>query len=257
MEVTWDSEKIDIDLPMGSFTLGSLKSYLSSKTGVPPIQMKLYHKGGLMRDDNAPLSSYHDDRQDDIDSSRGQSDGLFSRHMFWGTFLSGLKKNQRQPMKIRMVGSRESRAVVTDRPDLQGNDDLVVVLDPSTSYHHEPLPVLDESGITSLIRELTQSAIDKCLPRVEELERQKIPQSSDQATEVANVDSQSAVKPVKSVNDEFVFLSENLLQSLLKLDGVQIESDWSEARVARKEGVRAVQGLLDRLDGLKSTDLPV
>ncbi|KAI5890695.1 uncharacterized protein SCHCODRAFT_02632629 [Schizophyllum commune H4-8] len=48
---------------------------------------------------------------------------------------------------------------------------------------------------------------------------------------------------------EHLRLGELLLQSLLRLDGINAESEWQDARRERKESVREVQGLLDRLDG--------
>lgn len=43
-------------------------------------------------------------------------------------------------------------------------------------------------------------------------------------------------------------LAELLLQSLLRLDAISADGGWDEARKMRKEAVREVQGLLDRLD---------
>lgn len=48
---------------------------------------------------------------------------------------------------------------------------------------------------------------------------------------------------------EHTRLGELLLQALLKLDAVSFEGGWEEARRERKEAVRVVQRLLDRLDG--------
>jgi hypothetical protein len=47
---------------------------------------------------------------------------------------------------------------------------------------------------------------------------------------------------------EHARLSEMLLRGLLDLDGVDIQSGWAEARLARKEGVKKVQGELTRVD---------
>ncbi|KAI0318328.1 hypothetical protein OF83DRAFT_1057040 [Amylostereum chailletii] len=44
-------------------------------------------------------------------------------------------------------------------------------------------------------------------------------------------------------------LGELLLQALLRLDAIGIESGWTDARAERKGAVRTVQGVLDRLDG--------
>lgn len=43
-------------------------------------------------------------------------------------------------------------------------------------------------------------------------------------------------------------LSEILLQALLRLDALPSSATWENARKERREGVRVVQGLLDRLD---------
>lgn len=47
---------------------------------------------------------------------------------------------------------------------------------------------------------------------------------------------------------EHTRLGELLLQALLRLDAINIDSTWTEARRERKGAVRAVQGVLDRLD---------
>ena len=47
---------------------------------------------------------------------------------------------------------------------------------------------------------------------------------------------------------EHARLSEMLLRGLLDLDGVEVPGGWADARQARKEGVKAVQGELTRVD---------
>lgn len=51
-----------------------------------------------------------------------------------------------------------------------------------------------------------------------------------------------------TVDAEHTRLGELLLQALLRLDAINIDSSWTEARRERKGAVRAVQGVLDRLD---------
>ena len=51
-----------------------------------------------------------------------------------------------------------------------------------------------------------------------------------------------------TVDAEHTRLGELLLQALLRLDAINIDSTWTEARQERKGAVRAVQGVLDRLD---------
>ena len=51
------------------------------------------------------------------------------------------------------------------------------------------------------------------------------------------------------MEQEHVRLGEMLLQALLRLDAIQPESEWEQARKERKGAVKEVQALLDRLDG--------
>ena len=51
-----------------------------------------------------------------------------------------------------------------------------------------------------------------------------------------------------TVDTEHTRLGELLLQALLRLDAISIDNTWTEARQERKGAVRAVQGVLDRLD---------
>ena len=48
---------------------------------------------------------------------------------------------------------------------------------------------------------------------------------------------------------EHARLGELLLQSLLRLDAINAEGEWEDARKERKGAVREVQALLDKLDG--------
>jgi len=54
---------------------------------------------------------------------------------------------------------------------------------------------------------------------------------------------------VKTLQPTHARLSELLLQTLLRLDAINAEGGWEEARKERKEAVREVQKVLDRLDG--------
>lgn len=51
-----------------------------------------------------------------------------------------------------------------------------------------------------------------------------------------------------TVDVEHTRLGELLLQALLRLDAIVVDSAWVEARRERKGAVRAVQDVLDRLD---------
>ncbi|KAF9313580.1 hypothetical protein BG003_005052 [Podila horticola] len=63
----------------------------------------------------------------------------------------------------------------------------------------------------------------------------------------------------KRLQDTHGMLSENLLQSLLRLDGVTCQPEFEVARVKRREAVKETQRLLDQVDGInarvKKTDV--
>ncbi|KAG0142480.1 hypothetical protein CROQUDRAFT_662495 [Cronartium quercuum f. sp. fusiforme G11] len=242
MEVIWDTEKIYVDLPIASMTLGSLKSYLSSKTGILPEHMKLFVNGGLMKDDLAPLSAYQNFQSDDDPTH--ESDRRI-RSSFWSGILSGVRRNQRPMMRIRMVGSAETRGVVSDRPG--SHPTAPSDLRPRPTQALNSAPVVDESSLRSKIRALTEQTVQNTLPQVEQLE-----QEPNSLTESPLEQSSSSTPNAQATSNLFAGLSEMLLQTLLKLDGFEIEPEWTEARAARKEGVRAVQALLERLDEAKS-----
>lgn len=54
---------------------------------------------------------------------------------------------------------------------------------------------------------------------------------------------------VEDVDMEHRRLGELLLQSLLRLDVINLDGAWTDARKERKGAVKIVQGLLDKLDG--------
>ena len=71
------------------------------------------------------------------------------------------------------------------------------------------------------------------------------------ATNTTTASSEPKAKDSSKVDltQEHTRLGELLLQSLLRLDAINAEGEWEEARKERKSAVREVQGLLDRLDG--------
>jgi ribosomal protein L12E/L44/L45/RPP1/RPP2 len=48
-----------------------------------------------------------------------------------------------------------------------------------------------------------------------------------------------------------MYVSEMLLQALLKLDSYDIDARWTEARKTRKEGIKSIQEVLDKVDAMK------
>lgn len=183
-----------------------------------------------MKDDLAPLSAYQSSL---TDHHQQQEEERNARSSFWSEILAGVRKAKKPIMRVRMVGSPETRAFVSDRPDLHSNPSPI----PSTAsqLHFVPssnsVPLIDQSSLTIKIRDLTQQTLQTTSPQVEKLE-------------LGRTDSGSELSNIQQTLNQFAGLSEMLLQTLLKLDGFEIEVEWTEARAARKDGVRAVQALL-------------
>ncbi|KAG0205976.1 hypothetical protein BGX28_002526 [Mortierella sp. GBA30] len=68
------------------------------------------------------------------------------------------------------------------------------------------------------------------------------------ASKPASFSMQSMPPARKKLHDVHGMLSENLLQSLLALDGVTCKPDFEVARVKRREAVKETQKLLDVID---------
>nr|ODN95099.1 hypothetical protein L204_04446 [Cryptococcus depauperatus CBS 7855] len=96
-----------------------------------------------------------------------------------------------------------------------------------------------ESILVDWIRSLVVSLLDPLLPSV--------------AMFVSNTSPHARNRPARIpafevLQKEHARLSEMLLKALLELDGVDIPGSWAEARKERKEGVRRIQGELNKVD---------
>ncbi|KAI8925981.1 hypothetical protein BC831DRAFT_249212 [Entophlyctis helioformis] len=72
-----------------------------------------------------------------------------------------------------------------------------------------------------------------------------------QASSFTSTPSPTPAATHKHLNSEHAKVAELLLQSLMKVDGVEIPSEFTEARAKRKEAVRLLQGRMDEADGIK------
>ena len=74
------------------------------------------------------------------------------------------------------------------------------------------------------------------------------PRTPDEKPTVVATATSAESRKQPDLAQEHVRLGEMLLQSLLRLDAINAEGEWEQARVERKKAVKEVQGLLDRLD---------
>ncbi|KAG8811288.1 hypothetical protein FRC17_002536, partial [Serendipita sp. 399] len=98
-----------------------------------------------------------------------------------------------------------------------------------------------QEGILVTIKAELDNVHEKILPSLEAFLNSISP--SEEGQEPRAVDPSQEI-----LQQEHTRLGELLLQSLLRLDAINPESEWEEARKARKAAVKEVQADLDRLD---------
>ncbi|KAF8270292.1 hypothetical protein EI94DRAFT_1680954 [Lactarius quietus] len=170
INVKWGRERLQIPLPPPDTKLSVLRHSLSEHTRLPPNAFKLIYAGAVMKDDNAPLSTY----------------------------------NMRSGGTLLLLESTPAAS-------------------PPAAAAASKTPKTEASTIEIIRAEL----------------------ASVRSTLEPGVD---AFLRTPTVDAEHTRLGELLLQALLRLDAIAIDSAWPEARRERKGAVRAVQDVLDRLD---------
>ncbi|TFK73889.1 hypothetical protein BDN72DRAFT_834211 [Pluteus cervinus] len=183
--VKWGRERFSFDLPPPDTTLAAVRLSIAQYTHLPEHDFKLIHKGVIMKDDNAPISTYH------------------------------LHPNS----VIALIGSNEPLPAPAHAP---------------------PQPQQSQQATISTIQSELSAVRSQLTPVVELF-----------LTNLGDGDLQPPVTDTQ--RKEHTRLGELLLQSLLRLDAVTPDSQWEEARRERKDAVREVQALLDRLDAAWAT----
>lgn len=187
----------------------------------------------MLKDDLAPLSSYDLVDSPPPDSSSGGS--------LWDSW-SWLGGKERKLKKVIMLGSKTVSARVDDR--LTERKDLLPVAQEEVVAKKEE----EEPVVVARIQDISGKSLDEIEPQILELEAYLAQRDSP----VAVVEGAEPAVPLEAPNPRTpIFLSELLLQNLLKLDSFNIPSGWVVARKERKDAVRKVQGALDRVDAAK------
>ncbi|KAN0062477.1 hypothetical protein ACQY0O_005008 [Thecaphora frezii] len=227
VEVVWGRERMQIVLPKLTtpVTLGHLKQEISSITSIPYEQVKLIHSGLILKDDRSPLASY------------GIREG--SRLILVGTAGGASSEGDKVGAKAPAIGTMsigEQKA----RAKKQREEDM------------------SEQGLMGRIQEAVDEAKNNLFPTVELVERsvRALPDGAAAADDGQEKAAETAAPAVAEEGGDLLTpeqiasahrrTSEMLLRQLLVLDGVQVNSETT--RAARKQGVREVQGQLDRLD---------
>lgn len=257
VEVQWGREKIRVPLPPPSSPLSTLKAALYNITGVPPSHQKLIYSGAVLRDDLAPLTSFGLVNEDQATlSTDGGDDSEESNKSksFWDSwsFTGKSSTSQKKIKKLVMLGSKDvSARIVNDRlstrKDLQ---DLKSAAEGAAGGERvEPeKKVESEETIQKRIKQISTEKLQELEPQVTQVEGWIVDQKKEKETTKAEGGEEKKAGPPPRI---LLYLSEILLQGLLKLDSIEIPSGYENARKERKEAVKQVQDVLDRVDRAK------
>ncbi|BGP40857.1 hypothetical protein JCM10450v2_004861 [Rhodotorula kratochvilovae] len=250
VEVQWGREKLRVPLPPPASPLSALRATLYNLTGVPPSHQKLIYSGAVLKDDLAPLSAYGL-IDEDPSSSSGDAADDGAKKSFWDTWsFAGRGANRgRKLKKLVMLGSKDVSARVDDR--LAQRKDLADLAAASSSPAAAPAGAggekqpESEEALRARIRDVAGQKLDELEPQVAQVEAWLA--QARAARESGSEGDEGAAPPARTL----LFLSEVLLQGLLKLDAIEIPGAYADARRERKDAVRRVQETLDRVDAAK------
>ncbi|SGZ27121.1 BQ5605_C025g10061 [Microbotryum silenes-dioicae] len=217
-------------------------------TGVAPDHQKLIYSGAILKDDLAPLSSFGlIDNPQPISSSHSTTPS--STRSFWDTWsLLGPSSSQRKLKKLVLLGSKEVSSQIDDR--LMNRADLL----PTGAEEIVPLKsILTEEEVIEKVDQVTQNKLKSLVPDLEKVERWIANVQGETGTPQMETETkgETEIGMEKPNPRTLIFLSEALLQALLKLDSIEVQSGYDRARAARKQGVMDLQAALDRVDALK------
>ncbi|KDE03907.1 hypothetical protein MVLG_05661 [Microbotryum lychnidis-dioicae p1A1 Lamole] len=248
VEVQWGKEKIRVPLPPPNSPLSTLKAALFNITGVAPDHQKLIYSGAILKDDLAPLSSFGlIDNPQPISSSHSTTPS--STRSFWDTWsLLGPSSSQRKLKKLVLLGSKEVSSQIDDR--LMNRADLL----PTGAEEIVPLKsILTEEEVIEKVDQVAQNKLKSLIPDLEKVERwiANVQGETGKPQMETETKGETEIGMEKPNPRTLIFLSEALLQALLKLDSIEVQSGYDRARAARKQGVMDLQAALDRVDALK------
>lgn len=185
-----------------------------------------------MRDDLAPLAAYGLVDEDPTQASTAASTS------FWDTWSFKGRDSGRRLKRIQLIGSKEVSGMVDDK-----------LISRAVPVQEETVEKAldDEETVVGKIGEISGKGLDELEPEIAKLEAWLAQEKSGTVTE----GEESAVVLEKPNPRTSIWLSEALLQNLLRLDGFEIPSTYTDARKTRKDAVKKLQSALDRVDALK------
>ncbi|QRV79402.1 BAG domain protein [Ceratobasidium sp. AG-Ba] len=222
--VKWGREKIQVMVPPDHYPLSSLRETLSTHTGLPPNSFKLVHSGAVMKDDNAPITSY----------------GIRPGSVL--ALVGGDTQPPRatQPTSTTSAPPPAPAPVHMQRPVSPPRQQPQAPPAPSVS----PLPHVNMTSVGGP----EAASIMKIQSEWESFRTKLLPDVQSFLKVLAN--PPTARPPAEELKMNHKKFAELLLQALLRFDSFQPEGEWNKAREVRKGAVKEVQGMLDQLDGM-------
>ncbi|EIW69375.1 hypothetical protein TREMEDRAFT_73829 [Tremella mesenterica DSM 1558] len=212
IQVKWGRERFNIPIPTPNLTpLSQLIATLSTQTGLPIGSFKLISKGSVLRDPSSTIASY------------GITDG---------SVLVLVGKSGEVP--------HDSKTSIKPSGKIGGKN-----RQPETT---------NQVVLVDWIKNLVEGILKPLEPSLKTFEANTMLKGNDTKMGVDEDDKGEKGNGLKEIPEfgllqkEHARLSELLLRGLLDLDGVDIPSEWNEARKERKEGVKRVQAELTSLD---------
>lgn len=253
-----------VPLPPPASPLSVLKDTLYNLTGVAPQSMKLINNGAILRDELVSLATYG--LVDPLSAAaaaeggEGLEGGESAKEGFWDSwsFTSSRKRGGRRGagVKLIMLGTTEKDQAASwarrKIPVEEEVENVPVVPETEEQLLERMKLLLGEAGEEGKLQVLGQrvTELQLLVTSPPTPDAPIIDTPADTTTEGEDVPVAPAPKLV-SPTLQAAQLSETLIQTLLALDSVTIEGSFTAARAQRKEGVRRVQELLDKVDAIK------
>jgi hypothetical protein len=153
-----------------------------------------------------------------------------------------------------MLGSKDVSARIVDdrlstRKDLQDLKAAEGATGGGSGERVEQEKKVDsEETIQKRIKQISTEKLQELEPQVTQVEGWIVDQKKEKAAAAEAGGEEKKAGPPPRI---LLYLSEILLQGLLKLDSIEIPSGYENARKERKEAVKQVQDVLDRVDRAK------
>ncbi|KAJ3129608.1 hypothetical protein HK098_000759 [Nowakowskiella sp. JEL0407] len=261
LTVQWKGKKLPIDFSKEAMnygidnwtsvvTLNALLIRCSAASGVPVEFIKLLKSGDpYYSNDNVSknwwenIVDFWNDTINDLTDATTQT-GSFV--MMKDPNLTLARYGITEGSKIVMLGDKPENYRVPGTSSTSYQDTQLNQTREVPEPQQQPAYVDPEISLIQKLEAILNSVRQTTVPLIESY-----------STLVSNVVSQhdSGVEELsttpKNLKDSHSKCSELLMQSLLKIDGVAA-GEFERARTKRKEAVKTIQMLMDRVDGLKS-----